>query len=375
MITVVDIFGRHAAGYLERFGDTILPSHARAIADITTCGTEAMGAALVACDDCGGLRPVFHCCRNRLCPTCHTKETKRWLAGRALELFPVGYHHVIFTVPWQLRDLSGRRQRVVLSALMRAAAASLQELAADPRFGGGRLGILSVLHTWSSTLLWHPHVHCLVPGIVVGKDGTWQRLNREFLVPVKALSPIFRAKFAAIVRRELPGVRLPKAIWEIAWNVRSRPCVEGPGNALRYLGRYVFSGPMSGRRILGMEDGRYILRYRDNETRKFATVRLAPDEFLRRYLQHALPHGFHRIRYFGWWAPACRSILHGLRLQLVPNPGLQQLIEQLIADAARFDSKPNGGVCPFCGCTRYHVVIGHYRIAPELTPCRDPPAA
>ena len=309
MLSVADIFRRHVSEYLARFSRRILPSHRKAIKDIVECRTEAMGGMAVACDGCGHVRPVYHSCRNRACPSCHGKETVRWLSARAGELLPVTYHHVIFTLPWQLRRLIRRHQRDLLGAIMQAAAQSLQVLAADPRYGGGQLGILAVVHTWSRMLLWHPHVHCLVPGIVLGADRRWRRINTRFLVPVQALSPIFRAKFASLARKAVPGIELPQAIWDVDWNVRSRPCLEGPGNVLRYLARYVFRGPMSGRRISGMADGRYLIQYRDTDTRELCTVRLEPDEFLRRYLQHTLPSGFHMVRYFRLWAPSSRAVV------------------------------------------------------------------
>jgi hypothetical protein len=371
MLTVTDIFRRHADRYLSRFGPRLPPSHRRAIADIVGCGTAAMGGRLVACDECGRFRPVYHSCRNRACPACHGKETVRWLAGRAGELLPVTYHHVVFTVPCQLRRLLRGHQRTLLDALMRAAAQSLQALCADPRYGGGRIAILAVLHTWSSTLLWHPHVHCLVPGLVVRPDGTWVRINRKFLAPVLAVSPVFRAKFAALARAALPGVRLPDAIWRVDWNVRSRPCLEGPGNVLRYLARYVFRGPMSARRILGIENGRYLIAYRDNQTRRVTKVRLEPDEFLRRYLQHTLPRGFHRVRYFGWWGPSCRATLRGMQMQL--GPGLADLARSFADELDRGQQQSPARLCPYCGCTHSHTIVHWSAGAVPPAACRGPP--
>lgn len=373
MLSVADIFRRHAATYLARFADRLPRSHRRAIADIVGCRTEAMGGRLVACEDCGRFRPVYHSCRNRACPACHAKESVRWLSARVEELLPVTYHHVVFTVPCQLRLLLRRHQRALLGALMRAAAQSLQTLCADPEYGGGQLAILAVLHTWSSTLLWHPHVHCLVPGSAVRTDGTWVRINRKFLAPVKAVSPVFRAKFAALARAAVPGIELPDAIWRVDWNVYSRPCFEGPANVLRYLTRYVFRGPMGGRRIVGVDEGRYVLQYRDNDTRRLDAVRLEPHELLRRYLQHTLPAGFHKVRYFGWWAPSCRSTLRRLRLQLGVNPGLAALAERQAAELERLEQDSAACVCPYCGCTRSRVLGRWSRGARPSVACRGPP--
>lgn len=371
MLSVADIFRRHAGEYLEQFRDRVLPSHRRAIADIVACRTEAMGGVLRACDDCGHHRTVFHSCRNRACPECHGKETIRWMAGRAEELLPVTYHHAIFTVPWQLRPLARRHQRVVLSALMRATAESLQTLAAEPRFGGGQLAILAVLHTWTGALLWHPHVHCLVPGLVVRPDGTWRRLSPKFLLPVQALSRIIAAKFARLVRKEIPDIELPDALWDRPWNVFSRPCTEGVEKVLRYLARYVLRGPMDSRRILGTENGRYVLQYRDNDTRQLVTVRLEPHEFLRRYLQHTLPRGMHKVRYFGWWGPSRRAILHGLQLQL--GPAASKLAASLAAELDRIQATDTTGVCPHCGCATSELIERLPPHFPRLARSRHPP--
>jgi len=371
VLSVADIFRSHAAAYLARFGARVPPSHRRAIADIVACRTEAMGGVLLACDDCGRHRTVLHSCRNRACPQCHAQQTVRWVAARAAELLPVTFHHVIFTVPWQLRQVARRHQRAVLGALMRAAAESLQTLAGDPRFGGGRLAVLAVLHTWSATLLWHPHVHCLVPGLVVRADRTWRRTHRGFLVPVGALSRIVAAKFARLVRRELPDVRLPEALFDRPWNVYTRPCFEGPANVLRYLAQYVFRGPMDNRRILGIDHGRYVLQYRDNDTRRLDTVRLEPHEFMRRYLQHTLPRGLHRVRYFGWWGPSCRPTLRGLQLQL--GSGLAELTETLAVQARQQQAAAAAACCPYCGSNRSHFVGRRLRDRPPPSCSRDPP--
>ena len=373
MPSVAEVFTQHADGYLARFGNRVLPSHRRAIDDIIGCRTEVMGGRMIACADCGRFRPVYHSCRNRACPVCHEKETVRWLGARAAELLPVTYYHVVFTVPCQLRRLIRHHQRALLGALMQAATQSLQTLSADPKYGGGQLGILAVLHTWSSTLLYHAHVHCMVPGIVLRSDRTWLKVSGEFLVPVKALSPVFRAKFAALARAAVPGIRLPEAIWRVDWNINSRPCTEGPGNVLRYLARYVFRGPMSKRRILGMEDGRYRIQYRDNDTHQLATVNLEPDEFLRRYLQHTLPRGFHKVRYFGWWSPSNRSKLHQLQLQLGPSPALGKLAASCADELTRVQEDSPVRTCPHCGCTHFRVIAHWWAGATPPSVCRGPP--
>ena len=373
MILLSDIFREHGPAYLARFGDRMLSSHRRALVDITACRTPAMGGRLVLCDDCERWHYVYHSCRNRACAQCRTAGAAQWVEDRANELVPGVYFHVIFTLPSELRSIARQHQKAVLCALMQTAVSALQTLAAEPRFASGRLAILAVLHTWSRALVWHPHLHCLVPAVSVASDRTWRRIHDRFLVPVKALSSVFRARFVKRLRATLPGVRIPQKIWQKDWVSFARFCPEGPGNVLRYLARYVFGGPMRGRRILGMDGDRYVLQYRDRDAGCLRTVRLTPTELIRRYLQHTPPPGFHRIRYYGWWAPSARRTLRTVQLQLAPGLGARAAEIASALCPAQEHPEPR---CPHCGSSRLRLVARWHRgqNPPDYQSIRAPPA-
>ena len=224
MPDVADIFRLHGAGYLDRFGQNMLPSHRRALRDLCNCRTAALGGQLYVCDHCGREHYVYHSCRNRACPKCHGRDTEAWLAARREELLPVPYFHVVFTLPQSLRDLVRQHQKAVYPILMQAAARALIKLSADPHYVGGLIGVLAVLHTWSRTLTYHPHVHCLVPGGGLTPDGQWRPARPNYLIPVKALSPIFRGIFLDLVTKALPDVAIPDSVRKQKWAVQAPIC-------------------------------------------------------------------------------------------------------------------------------------------------------
>ena len=286
MPTIVDILRDHAADYGARFDSPVPEAHRKAIRDIVSCRTGDLGGRVLECPECRTRRFVCHCCRNRACPSCHGQETVDWLVARAGELLPVPYFHVVFTLPASLREITRRHADVALPLLMRTSAGALRDLARNERFSDGEIGVLAVLHTWTRSLLWHPHAHCLVPAVAVRANGSWHRTSPSFLVHVRALSKLFRGRFLRRLARALPGIDLEEASRARKWVAFCRPCGEGPQNALAYLARYVFGGPMTGRRILPMRKGRHGLEYTDSKTRRRRTVRLEPHELVRRFLQH-----------------------------------------------------------------------------------------
>ena len=312
MPQVADIFRLHGARYLERFGESILPSHRRALRDLCTCRTAALGGQLYVCDHCGREHYVYHSCRNRACPTCHGKDTEAWLTARRQELLPAPYFHLVFTLPDTLRELVRRHQKAVYPILMKAAARALMKLAADPHYVGGRVGVLAVLHTWSRTLAYHPHVHCLVPGGGLTADGQWRPAREGYLVPVRALSPIFRGMFLDLLAKALPKVAIPDTVRRHPWVVYCKPAVQGAENVLTYLGRYVHRIAITNRRIVRVEAGQVTFRYQNAKDRQWRTMTLTAEEFIRRFLQHVLPKGVHKVRYYGLWAPSNRGRLQRL---------------------------------------------------------------
>lgn len=316
MLEVADVFRRYGDQYLRMFGQNMLPSHRRAFQDILGCQTQAMGGHLYVCEHCGREHYVYHSCRNRSCPKCHAGQTEAWLAQRREELLPVEYFHVIFTLPQSLRPHARRHQKVLYGILMKSAAAALRKLAADPRYVGGQIGILAILHTWGRTLDYHPHVHCLVPGGGVCADQRWLPARKGFLVPVKALSKLFRGIFMDLVRRELPQLTIPLDAWNQPWVVYCKPSVQGTEAVLNYLARYVHRVAITNSRILSIEDGKVTFRYQPHGNVPAKTMTLEANEFIRRFLQHVLPRGTHKVRYYGLWSPAKRGLLRQLQIAL-----------------------------------------------------------
>ena len=316
MVTLAEIVTRHGEGYLQEYGSRMLPSHKRALFDIASCRTEAMGGHVDECEECGHQQYLYHSCKNRSCPTCHGTETKLWLEKRETELLPVRYFHLVFTVPSELRDPVRRNQKLLYDILIKTAVETLTTIGLDPKFVGGKLGILTVLHTWTRAIEHHPHVHMLVPAGGLDKDGIWRESRKKFLVPVKALSRGFRTRFMKQARKVLPHETFPKEVWDKEWVVFCKPTFNRAKKVLRYLGRYVHRIAITNNRILSMENGMVTFRYQNSDTRKWKTMPLPAKEFLRRYLQHVLPQGFHKVRYYGLLSPRNRVTLKRLQLLL-----------------------------------------------------------
>jgi hypothetical protein len=318
LIDLGEVVRRHGPAYLERYGKSMPASHRRALADIARCRTPALGGHLFRCQRCGRQHWQYHSCRNRACPQCHRRDRERWLARRREQLLPVPYFHVIFTVPPEVGELIRRHQKTLYGTLMKAAASSLIALAHDPKHLGVRVGVLAVLHTWGRTLVWHPHLHCLVTGGGLSDDGQrWVHARHGYLVPVRALSRLFRGRFMDLAGRALPDVQWPRAAWRQDWVVYSKPAVHG---LLEYLGRYVHRVALTRRRIVSLGSNHIALRYRPVDGGPWRTMRLAPEEFLRRFLQHVLPPGVHKVRYYGLWAPGHRQGLQAAQRLLAAQP-------------------------------------------------------
>ena len=317
-MTIATAVRQFGSAYAARFGAAMPAGHRRALDDLAACRTAAMGGHVTQCDPCGHEHFVYHSCRHRSCPTCHGVSTRAWLAARETELLPVPYFHVGFTLPAELRAIVRSHQRVLLGALMQTAAASLQALAADPHYLGGTVGMLAVLHTWTRTLGYHPHVHCLVPGGALAADGTWRRARGQYLVPVRALSVGFRARFLLRCKRLLPAVVIPASVWKTPWVVYAKPTVQGANRVLRYLARYVHRTAITDARIEQVDATTVTFRYQDAKARAWRTMTLTGEEFLRRFLQQVLPRGFHKVRYYGFCRPHAAATRVQLQQQLAP---------------------------------------------------------
>jgi Putative transposase/Transposase zinc-binding domain len=349
---VADVLRRSGADYRERFGEDLLPSHRRAMDDMLRCRTEALGGQLLQCEHCGQEHYVYHSCRNRSCPKCHRQDTEAWLEERRQELLPVPYFHVVFTVPQELGEIIRRHQHALYDILLRAAAHALIPLAADPHDVGGLIGVLCVLHTWTRTLTYHPHVHCLVPAGGISADRSqWRPAHTSYLVPVHALSKLFRGLFLELVRQERPDLTIPESVWTKGWVVYCKPAVQGPEQVLNYLGRYVHRIALTNSRILSTEDGHVSFRDQDAQEQRWRTMTLPAHEFIRRFLQHVLPQGFHNVRYYGLWSPVHRSLLHLLQLwltQSAPAPSPASPEPQLHSSDSWCLPLRAGQLCPHC---------------------------
>lgn len=302
-IELADIMRQFGPLYLERFSGSMMASHKRAIADIQQCRTEAMGGHIYHCEGCGKKVYVYHACRNRHCPACHRDQIYKWLEQRTAELLPCDYFHVTVTIPETLRRIFRSNQKRMYSLLMKTASESLIQLADDPKHLGSRVGILAVLHTWTSNLTYHPHVHMLVTGGGVNEDGQWMSCKHKYLVPVKALSKLIRGKFAARLKRSNNDLyrQVDPMTWSKQWVVHSLHYGQGESVVLQYLARYVFRIAITNHRIIDMDKTHVTFRYKDRKGGRWITSRIEGCEFIRRFLQHVLPKGFHKVRYYGIW--------------------------------------------------------------------------
>jgi len=314
-VTLGEVVRAHGAAL-----SPLSPQQRRALAAIATCRTPALGGHRSACDSCGFSVVSFNSCCNRHCPQCQALAQARWIEARQADLLPVEYHHVVFTIPTQLHDLFLHNPAVAYGLLFSAAADSLLTLARDPRLLGAHTGLMAVLHTWTQTLAYHPHVHAIVPGGGPSPDGTrWVSAREGYLLPVRPLSVLFRGKLLAAVQEALGDGRMAapegtnvrrdlKRAARKKWCVYSKPSFVGPEHVLRYLGRYTHRIAISNGRLVSLDNGQVTFRYIDRtDGDRPRTMTLPADQFLRRFLLHVLPPGFVRIRYFGGLANPCRK--------------------------------------------------------------------
>lgn len=314
MSELATIFRQHGSAYRRDRGEWLLPSHRRAIQDITHCRTETLGGHIYQCSDCQETEYCYHSCRNRHCPKCQTGAGRQWLAKQHASLLPTSYFLVTFTLPATLRQAAYNNQKELYNLLFRTSAAALQKLARDPRFVGGQIGMVGVLHTWGRNLSYHPHVHYLVPAGGLSADGDrWLPARHNFLVPVKALSRLFRAKFRDALKKVDFFGQVPKEVWQDDWVVHCEPVGNGLAT-LRYLAPYIFRVAISNRRISRVSAEKVTFRYRPSDTGCPRTCTLTVIEFIRRFLQHVLPKGFVKVRYYGLFSPSLRHKLATITL-------------------------------------------------------------
>lgn len=343
-----DIITRFGPTYVERFGEKMPDSHLAALNAATFCRTEVMGGHTRECDNCGDTVFIPHSCRHRMCPSCHTAEIDDWVAARALEILPTRYFHHTFTIPQEFRWAVRSHQKELGAALVQSAAEAIQTLAADRL--GGKVGIIASLHTWGRAMPWHPHVHCLIPGVIVHADKSFTLVRPRSLLPLVPLSRVFAGIFVRRFKQAVPDCPVPGRVPGRDWVVNSRHCTEGPGNVIKYLGRYAKRGPIADKAIVKADGKEIIFRYRDHRTQKTALCHLSPHDFLARYLQHTPPKGFHRIRYYGLLAPGARKTLRSVQRSLFET---LVLLAGIICELRKPSVTRPPVKCPKCGCTSF----------------------
>lgn len=303
MLETADVFGRFGSSYIDKYASSMPLSHRRAISDIAGCRTGAMGGHVYRCDDCGGKLYVYHACRNRSCPACHKRQTEDWLGKRELEILPCDYFHITATVPSELRYVLRSNGKAMYSLFFKVASDAILELTGDKKYLDAKAGMLAVLHTWTGELHYHPHIHFLVTGGGINEQGQWVSAKPKFLIPVKALSKLIRGKFAYYLRKKHPEIyySVDNQIWQKEWVCNSIHYGKGSKAVLNYLSRYVHRVAITNSRILAVDDEYVTFRYKDRKAKQFKICKVAGEEFMRRYLQHVLPKGLHKVRYYGIW--------------------------------------------------------------------------
>jgi hypothetical protein len=368
-LELADVVRRFRDAHAAQFGHLMLPSQKKALDDIAGCMTPAMGGHLYHCQECDDDFWICHGCRNRSCPKCHGRQMREWLARREAELLPCGYYHLVATVPEQLRHAFLSDQKFMYSLLMSTVAGAVIDLARSAGRVGATPGILMILHTWTGQMTYHPHVHLLVTAGGVSDDGHhWLAAPSKFLLSVRALSKIVRARFRDALERQKPDVfhSLPRKTWKRAWCCYCKPYGHGRQAVLQYLVRYAFRIALTNARIVAMDDTHVTFRYKDRDANQWRTCRLTGVEFLRRLLMHVLPKGFHKARYYGLWHHSKRPLQQRARLLLAleasPQTAVPMTVAEVGEDAQRATDNRSPGSegsdagfrprCPHCGSDR-----------------------
>ena len=365
-LEVADIFRRHGPAWRQANASHVSLEQLKVMSAIESCRTAALGGHVARCQDCGYTSIAYNSCRNRHCPKCQGAAAKQWLAEREAELLPVPYFHVVFTLPAAIAHIAYQNKAVIYDILFKSSAETLITIAADPKHLGARVGITSVLHTWGSALTHHPHVHMIVPGGGISLDGTrWVSCRPGFFLPVRVLSRLFRRLFleklvAAHQQLQFFGdyAHLAQAqafatylepLRKAEWVVYSKRPFGGPAAVLAYLSRYTHRVAIANSRLIAFDHARVTFRWKNHRIKgrdRYKLMTLAPAEFIRRFLIHVLPKGFHRIRHYGLLArSSCAdNIARARQLLAVPEP------QAAPADPADNSELPTSShLCPCCG--------------------------
>jgi hypothetical protein len=395
-LEVADILRRHGPAFRAAHAGHLSLGQLKVMSAIETCRTAALGGHVEGCEECGHRRIAYNSCRNRHCPKCQAAAARDWLTAREADLLPVGYFHVVFSLPAEVADIAFQNKAALYDLLFKAASETMLAIAADPRHLGARIGITAVLHTWGSALTHHPHIHMIVPGGGISLDGQrWVSSRPAFLLPVRVLGSLFRRLFLTRLielfdagRLQFHGSRAAlhdrsaflrhlAPVRKKPWIVYAKPPFAGPAAVLAYLSRYTHRVAISNRRLLALDERGVTFRYKDYRregTERYRAMTLPPDEFIRRFLLHVLPRGFHRIRHYGLLASGGRrdNLARARELLAVPPPPPP---EPDVAPEPSDHRLP----CPCCG-GRMLIIETFERYAqprapprPACSPGRNPP--
>jgi Putative transposase/Transposase zinc-binding domain len=380
-LEIADIFRRHGPAWRAAHAGHVSLAQLKVMSAIETCRTAALGGHIEGCEDCGHRRIAYNSCRNRHCPKCQGAAAREWLEAREADLLPVGYFHVVFTLPAEVADIAAQNKAVVYDLLFRAASQTMLTIAADPRHLGARIGITAVLHTGGSALTHHPHVHMIVPGGGISLDGQrWVSSRPAFLLPVRVLGKLLRRLFLTrLMELHTAGMlhffgkqaeledrcafqRRIAIARKKNWVVYAKPPFAGPEAVLAYLSRYTHRVAISNRRLIALDETGVTFRFKDyrrDDADRYRTMTLATDEFIRRFLLHVLPKGFHRIRHYGLLASANRkdNVARARELLAAPLPVQPTEVTEPL------DHRPP---CPCCG--------GHMIVIETVMRCTQPRA-
>lgn len=372
-LEVADIFRDHGQAWLAANRGHVSLEQMKVMTAVERCRTAALGGHVARCENeaCGHLHIAYNSCRNRHCPKCQATAAQDWLEAREAELLPVGYFHVVFTLPAPIADIAFQNKRVVYDLLFKASAETMLTIAADPKHLGARIGITAVLHTWGSAMTHHPHVHMIVPGGGISLDGSkWISCRKTFLLSFSVLSQLFKRLFleklikahddrllnfygehAGLADRVTFDAFL-KPLRKLNWYVNIKDPFAGPDAVLAYLSRYTHRVAISNRRLVRVDADGVAFRYKDyraGHRERWKTMTLTPHEFIRRFLSHILPKGFHRIRHYGLFANGNRAtnIAQARALLSVHAPTNDEAdnVEDASPDETRILNLP----CPCCG--------------------------
>jgi hypothetical protein len=393
-LEVADIFRKHGPAWREAQRGHLSLAQLKVMSAIEQCRSAALGGHVLRCDGCGVDQVSYNSCRNRHCPKCQSVAAKRWLDARQADLLPVEYYHVVFTLPAPIADLAYQNKAAIYGLLFDVAAEVLQTIAADPKHLGARIGATLVLHTWGSALTHHPHVHGIVPGGGLAPDGkTWVACRPGFFLPVRVLSRLMRRRFLEELvllhqagrlkffgeHAALTDARAFKdwltPLRQCEWVVYAKRPFAGPQAVLAYLSRYTHRVAISNSRLLSMDERGVSFKWKDYRVKdgakgktRYKTMTLAPEEFMRRFLLHVLPGGFHRIRHYGLLANGSRKTSLPLARELLDvAPAVPAAADN--GDTGHSASAPTF-ICWHCG----HAMIVLQTLAGRQT-IRAPPAS